>query len=330
MPRPSRRTVLATGSAVGGVLMAGGLPAQASAASREAAEVTTPGDPWRTVLDDADLVWQKLPKTWYEGPYLGNGFLGSGIYAEPSPQPDGGTTALRFNVQHSEVQDLPQALKEQGVPPSRVRLPLRPRAPADRPLHPRTRRQDHRHRLAPAAARRRTDGHPHHGQGHPEAPRADPHHTLGPRRRGHAERGRARFPVGVPPGGGDQPARRVQAAAGGVRGQPPTEVKEPDGYAPRSIRHSKLHTLSRVNYVVARAGPVQHSSRPPGGWSWDRARHVKLPGEIQGRHLALAAQENSNGSSSTTNSWPQQSAAAPSRGAGRTLAGRPSPTRGGT
>lgn len=256
MPRPSRRTVLATGSAVGGALMAGGLPAQASAASRETAEVTTPGDPWRTVLDDADLVWQKLPKTWYEGPYLGNGFLGSGIYAEPSTQPGGGTTALRFNVQHSEVQDLPQALKEQGVPPSRVRLPLRPRAPADRPLHPRTRRQDHRHRLAPAAARRRTDGHPHHGQRHPEAPRADPHHTLGPRRRGHAERGRARLPVGVPPGGGDQSARRVQAAAGGVRGQPPTEVKEPDGYAPRSIRHSKLHTLSRVNYVVARAGPA--------------------------------------------------------------------------
>lgn len=64
MPRPSRRTVLATGSAVGGALMAGGLPAQAAAVSRESTEVSTPGDPWRTVLDDADLVWQELPKTW--------------------------------------------------------------------------------------------------------------------------------------------------------------------------------------------------------------------------------------------------------------------------
>ncbi|TLS46690.1 Tat pathway signal sequence domain protein [Streptomyces montanus] len=109
--RPSRRTVLATGSALGGTLLAGGLPTQASAAAT-AAEAGS--DPWRTVLDDADLVWQRMPKTWYEGPYLGNGFLGSGIYAEPSPEAGTGTDAgtgaetfqaVRFNVQHSEVQD---------------------------------------------------------------------------------------------------------------------------------------------------------------------------------------------------------------------------------
>ncbi|MEV6108160.1 glycoside hydrolase family 95-like protein [Streptomyces sp. NPDC051940] len=40
-----------------------------------------------------------MPKTWYEGPFLGNAYLGSGIYAEP------GRNAVRFNVQHSEVQD---------------------------------------------------------------------------------------------------------------------------------------------------------------------------------------------------------------------------------
>ncbi|WP_369173340.1 hypothetical protein AB5J49_37740 [Streptomyces sp. R28] len=34
-------------------------------------------------LDDADLVQQRMPTTWYEGPFLGNGFLGCGIYAEP-------------------------------------------------------------------------------------------------------------------------------------------------------------------------------------------------------------------------------------------------------
>ncbi|MFF2328018.1 MULTISPECIES: glycoside hydrolase family 95-like protein [unclassified Streptomyces] len=42
-----------------------------------------------------------MPETWYEGPYLGNGRLGSGIYAEPGAT----TSAIRFNVQHSEVQD---------------------------------------------------------------------------------------------------------------------------------------------------------------------------------------------------------------------------------
>jgi alpha-L-fucosidase 2 len=54
---------------------------------------------WPAFLGAADLVWQRMPATWYEGPFLGNGFLGSGIYAEP------GTNAVRFNVQHSEVQD---------------------------------------------------------------------------------------------------------------------------------------------------------------------------------------------------------------------------------
>lgn len=88
--------------------MVGGaaVPAQAAApatapAASAAPVVHSPDDSWRTVLDDADLLWQKLPKTWYEGPYLGNGRLGSGIYAEPGAT----TTAVRFNVQHSEVQD---------------------------------------------------------------------------------------------------------------------------------------------------------------------------------------------------------------------------------
>lgn len=107
-PSPSRRTVLATGTALGGALVVGGtaVPAQAAApatapATSAAPVVHSPDDSWRTVLDDADLLWQKLPTTWYEGPYLGNGRLGSGIYAEPGAT----TTAVRFNVQHSEVQD---------------------------------------------------------------------------------------------------------------------------------------------------------------------------------------------------------------------------------
>ncbi|KIF77468.1 Tat pathway signal sequence domain protein [Streptomyces sp. 150FB] len=113
-PDPSRRTLLATGTALGGALVVGGaatVPAQAAArsAASPGADLTAPVRPyggphapessWAAVLDDADLVWQTMPKVWYEGPFLGNGFLGSGIYAEP------GKNAVRFNVQHSEVQD---------------------------------------------------------------------------------------------------------------------------------------------------------------------------------------------------------------------------------
>ncbi|MER6010909.1 glycosyl hydrolase family 95 catalytic domain-containing protein [Streptomyces bluensis] len=105
-PRPSRRTLLATGTALGGTLVSGGLPAAPASASAAAAPELSFSDPWRAVLDDADLVWQRMPTTWYEGPFLGNGFLGSGIYAEPGGSREDGTyTAVRFNVQHSEVQD---------------------------------------------------------------------------------------------------------------------------------------------------------------------------------------------------------------------------------
>ncbi|MEH0425481.1 Tat pathway signal sequence domain protein [Streptomyces stelliscabiei] len=103
---PSRRTVLATGSALTGALLAPGTPAHAAAAGRTRAGAAAPPlDPWRTVLDDADLVWRRMPATWYEGPFLGNGFLGSGIYAEPGAGPGAAPRAVRFNVQHSEVQD---------------------------------------------------------------------------------------------------------------------------------------------------------------------------------------------------------------------------------
>ncbi|MFF2639522.1 Tat pathway signal sequence domain protein [Streptomyces niveus] len=104
---PSRRDVLAGGTAIGGALAVGGIaavPAQASApplrsASAQAVEPQAAEDSWRAVLDDADPLWRTMPATWFEGPFLGNGFLGSGIYAEP------GANAVRFTVQHSEVQD---------------------------------------------------------------------------------------------------------------------------------------------------------------------------------------------------------------------------------
>src|SRR2546423_4851955 len=54
---------------------------------------------WAGFLADQDPVGSRLPRTWYEGPFLGNGFLGSILYAEP----DG--SGIRMTVQHSESQD---------------------------------------------------------------------------------------------------------------------------------------------------------------------------------------------------------------------------------
>ncbi|MFC0544144.1 glycosyl hydrolase family 95 catalytic domain-containing protein [Kutzneria chonburiensis] len=85
----SRRSVLAAG----GALLA------TPALGIPDFDLDTNGLNWRNFIGGSDLVWQQLPKNWYDGPFLGNGFLGSGIYAEP------GANAIRFNVQHSEVQD---------------------------------------------------------------------------------------------------------------------------------------------------------------------------------------------------------------------------------
>jgi hypothetical protein len=104
MDELNRRTVL--GGVVAGVTAAA-LPATSSDAAssplsdagRHEHDWLDDRIDWPAFLGTADLVWRRMPSTWYEGPFLGNGFLGSGIYAEP------GANAVRFNVQHSEVQD---------------------------------------------------------------------------------------------------------------------------------------------------------------------------------------------------------------------------------
>jgi alpha-L-fucosidase 2 len=84
----NRRTLL--GGALAGVAGSALLPGLAEARG---------GFSWKDFIGSSDLIWKKMPQTWFEGPFLGNGFLGSGIYAEP------GKNAIRFNVQHSQVQD---------------------------------------------------------------------------------------------------------------------------------------------------------------------------------------------------------------------------------
>ncbi|MBA2813211.1 Tat pathway signal sequence domain protein [Streptomyces sp. KM273126] len=113
----SRRTVL--GTVLGGTTLAA-LPTVAEAASPGAPAGAAEGEglaagpgraPWtlRNRMDSSgawsgflrrqDLIWHKLPKLWHEGPFLGDGRLGSMVYQDPD------TNGIRFTVQHGEVQD---------------------------------------------------------------------------------------------------------------------------------------------------------------------------------------------------------------------------------
>jgi alpha-L-fucosidase 2 len=97
----SRRTFL--GGALAGAV-AGSLPLTALDAAAESEDGLLRNEmageaAWARFLAGADLLWTRMPQAWFEGPFLGNGRLGSLVYAEP------GVNAVHFGVQHSEVQD---------------------------------------------------------------------------------------------------------------------------------------------------------------------------------------------------------------------------------
>lgn len=110
-----RRAVL--GTALGGAAVAAlpgaahagqSLPSAAPSADAVAAEgrrpwrlrdTMTADRSWDRFLRDQDLRWSRLPTRWYEGPFLGDGLLGSMIYQDP------GANRIRFTVQHGRVQD---------------------------------------------------------------------------------------------------------------------------------------------------------------------------------------------------------------------------------
>ncbi|MGP3982456.1 glycosyl hydrolase family 95 catalytic domain-containing protein [Streptomyces sp. KR80] len=117
----SRRGFLgrvAAGAAVGattGVTAAEPATAAPTAPARVTLEGMRTDKEWERFLRGQDLLWNRMPRTWYEGPFLGNGLLGSIVYQEP------GEDALRFTVHHSEVQDhRPEFGNEWGV----ARLPV--------------------------------------------------------------------------------------------------------------------------------------------------------------------------------------------------------------
>ncbi|MFI0449860.1 glycosyl hydrolase family 95 catalytic domain-containing protein [Actinomadura sp. 6N118] len=109
---PSRRGFL--GGVLGGAAT-GAVPLPRAAARRGLRDLMSTDRAWERFLADQDLRWARLPRAWYEGPFLGDGFLGSMVYQEP------GRNALRFTIHHSQVQDhRPTFGNEWGV----ARLPV--------------------------------------------------------------------------------------------------------------------------------------------------------------------------------------------------------------
>ncbi|MDH6546615.1 alpha-L-fucosidase 2 [Streptomyces sp. SAI-117] len=106
-PQPPRRAVL--GTALGGAAataLPGTAHAEAPASTRRSTarpwklrDTMTTDGAWAAFLRAQDLLWTRLPTLWHEGPFLGDGMLGSMIYQEP------GTDRIRFTVQHGRVQD---------------------------------------------------------------------------------------------------------------------------------------------------------------------------------------------------------------------------------
>ena len=260
LPDPSRRTVLATGSALGGALLTSGLTTPASAAEQadQVDETTTSlQDPWRSVLDDADMVWQRMPTDLVRGP----------VPRQRLPRlrhlrrARRATTAVRFNVQHREVQD---HRPEFGSLFGLARLPI-----GHFTLEPVGAITGVDWRLRPA--RRRADRHDHHRQGHASrSARSGPQRPLGPRRRG---RHRARASGGSA-GCSTRPRRSARA--------PPSKPL-PDGYQGNPPAGSPTTTgVERRRPAAAGGRPARHrvagADRGPGA-DTVRARRALLPAD---------------------------------------------------
>lgn len=54
---------------------------------------------WKDFMSRQDMVWTRLPQTWYEAPFMGNGSMGTYICKEP------GKNAIRVDVGNSMVHD---------------------------------------------------------------------------------------------------------------------------------------------------------------------------------------------------------------------------------
>src|SRR5256714_2902293 len=104
MGRLSRRTFVGGVGAAGAVAATGYLGTASAATASLLDDRMASGSAWSSFLSSQDLIWKRIPTNWYDGPFLGNGFLGVLLY-----QP-GGTGPLQLLLGHTEVQDHRPAL----------------------------------------------------------------------------------------------------------------------------------------------------------------------------------------------------------------------------
>ncbi|QWF83687.1 glycosyl hydrolase family 95 catalytic domain-containing protein [Amycolatopsis sp. CA-230715] len=98
MAELSRRVILRGASAAAGAAALGGLWAAPSAVASPEADLAR-GGPHRGIVDDARMLWKRLPDSWQNAPFLANGYLGVHVYRGATPQ------ALTFMLNHTQVQD---------------------------------------------------------------------------------------------------------------------------------------------------------------------------------------------------------------------------------
>lgn len=95
--RPSRRQFLAQAAGSAGALMLGGTVSFAQQADASLSNGMADPQAWEKFLAELDLQWKKIPRTFYEGPFLGNGGLGASVYQVAN--------RLSFTLGHSQVRD---------------------------------------------------------------------------------------------------------------------------------------------------------------------------------------------------------------------------------
>lgn len=69
---------------------------------------------WQSFLAQHDLKWTQLPEAWDEGPFMGNGMLGSMLYYDRK------AGALRLDISSTEVQDHRRPILNSGIENSRL------------------------------------------------------------------------------------------------------------------------------------------------------------------------------------------------------------------
>ncbi|MGH3858223.1 hypothetical protein [Actinokineospora sp.] len=90
------------------MVMTGASPAFAAGAVVD--DRLAAGTGWRDFLGALDLVWQSVPTSFYQGPFLGNGGMGMSVYLRS------GANRLAFVLGDSRVRDHQTALTPRGKP----------------------------------------------------------------------------------------------------------------------------------------------------------------------------------------------------------------------